>query len=156
MLLAAIRGNSGCAQLLCAFGAEQGEVLNGSSEVEAATRAQGHSPLADWLAAARCYASPLCHIAALPPGRALEELRAGADLISCDSKSPSPLDIAKELEASGDAPAGSAAQLVLAAARRWSPATHSVWPDPHRRWACEVLWVGYLIAWRMPLNGRSH
>ncbi|EOD37476.1 hypothetical protein EMIHUDRAFT_225319 [Emiliania huxleyi CCMP1516] len=44
------------------------------------------------------------------------------------------------------AEAGEVGRLILKAAE-WSPQSHELFPEPARKWAVEVMRLGYLIAW---------
>ena len=64
------------------------------------------------------------------------------------ARAPSPLERARRAEARGAAPAGSAYELVLQAARPWSPANHALRAPAARAVAVAVLRVGYHVALR--------
>ena len=94
--------------------------------------ANGHHDVAAWLAATRLWSTPLHHLEFLTPERALALLRAGADIhAAAEPGGPTPLSLAQALAAVGGA-AGTAAFLVLEAAKPWSRKTHKYFPAPAR------------------------
>ena len=79
----------------------------------------------------------------LTPESALALLRAGADLhAAAEPGGPTPLELAQALTEAGGAAEGTAAFLVLEAAKPWSRKTHKYFPDPARARAVELLRVG--------------
>jgi len=84
------------------------------------------------------------------PERALALLRAGADIHAAyEPGGPTPLSLAQALAAAGRAAEGTAAFLVLEAAKPWSRKTHKYFPDPARARAVELLRVGQWLK-RLP------
>ena len=81
------------------------------------------------------------HLEFLTPERALALLRAGADLLAFEPGGPTPLSRARELAAAGGAAEGTAAFLVLEAAKPWSRKTHKYFPAPARARAAELMQV---------------
>ena len=85
----------------------------------------------------------LHHLEFLTAERALALLRGGADIHAAAAPGgPTPLSLARELAAAGGAAEGTAAFLVLEAAKPWSRQTHKYFPDPARARAAELLRVG--------------
>ena len=98
--------------------------------------------------------TPLHHLEVLTAARTRALLRDSASLDALAGTPPvTPLERARELlqEApAGTAPPGSeAAQLILAAARPWTPATHSLFPTAARARAVELMHIGCQLAARV-------
>ena len=84
-------------------------------------------------------------VAAPPlPATSLQPVTADGAPASLDT----PLTLARALGASGEAPAGSAAALVLRAAAPWAPPEHELWPDAARARAAELCRIGYQLAYQ--------
>ena len=111
--------------------------------------------MGSWLSRSAGWTSPLHYLeptSIVTSERAASLLRAGADIGSA-SPPPgmdSPLSIALGLAKCSRLPDDSAAALVLKAARRWSPATHFLFPPGARARAVALLKLGYLLAWGPP------
>ena len=63
---------------------------------------------------------------------------------------PTPLSLARELAAAGRAAEGTAAFLVLEAAKPWSRKTHKYFPEPARARAVELWPWGFRFSRRFP------
>ena len=118
LLEAASRGKLALVKLFCSYGATRT-----GREVTVAMNG-GQSSTAAWLTATANYTTPLHYVAQdlVPPLRARALLRAGAGLHAARAAGgPTPLSLARELEARGKAPAGSTAWLILthSRARLW-------------------------------------
>jgi len=152
--LAVLFGHPEMVYLLCSWGAQRygGEMILAT--------VKGHHAIAGWLAAKADCITPLHYPTLVPPERARRLLRArGADLRAArDPGGRTPLSLARELEASGNAPAGSTAWLVLRAAQlgsevvtgAWSRHNHVFWPAASRRNVVGALLAGALLAQRLP------
>ena len=81
-------------------------------------------------------------------------LRCGADphavAATAAPSAPTPHSLATQLAARGQAADGSTADLVLSAARPWSPVTHELFPTAARARAATLLRLGYLLSARFP------
>ena len=100
----------------------------------------GNHDIATWLVLSRLWSTALHHLEFLTPERALALLRGGADLhAAAEPGGPTPLSLAQDLKAAGGAAAGTAAFLVLEAAKPWSRQTHKYFPAAARARAVE-LW----------------
>ena len=94
---------------------------------------------------------PLHHLEFLTPERALALLRAGADIhAAAEPGGPTPLSLAQDLAAAGRAAEGTAAFLVLEAAKPWSRKTHKYFPDPARARAVELWRWGFRFSRQFP------
>ena len=85
----------------------------------------------------------------LTPKQACERLRAGADLYGKAEGvdfQPTPLQYAQAAAAAGRAAEGTAAFLVLEAAKPWSRNTHHLFPAPARARAVEMMLIGELLS----------
>ena len=113
--------------------------------MEAFCTDRGHTELAAWLRSTRAW-TPLHHLEQLTPERARALLRGGADLFAKPAADvPSPLERASGEEG---AAAGSAEvrEVLVRAARPWSPATHELFPARARARAVELLFLGHRLA----------
>jgi len=73
--------------------------------------------------------------------------RAGADIhAAAQPGGPTPLSRARELEAAGEAKEGTAAFLILEAAKPWSKKTHHLFGPKARARAVELMRPGELLA----------
>jgi len=146
-------GHLALVKLLCSYGATR----NGE-EVEKATD-WGHPETAAWLTSTADYTTPLHYILPpndlIPPPRARALLRAGADIRAARTAGgPTPLRLARQLEAEGNAPDGSTARLILRAAGPWTRETHELFPAERRAEACSlVVSIGHLHARRCKGSG---
>jgi hypothetical protein len=118
--------------------------------------ARGHEALAAWLVSSREWSTPLHHLTIISAARARALLRGGADLhAKHQPDGPTPLTLAQAMCAAGDAPAGSAAQLVLRAARAWSPDTHDLFPAAARERAVTLMLHGHLLVREPRFEGEA-
>ena len=103
---------------------------------------EGHHDIAAFLVRSRLWSTPLHHLEFLTPERALALLRAGADLhAAAEPGGPTPLSLAQAMAAAGDASEGTAAFLVLEAAKPWSRQTNKLFPALARARAAELMRV---------------
>jgi len=136
----ALHNHSDTAKALCAQGAAHGDALSLALEHD-------HKETADLLRECIEWCTPLHFLSALTPTVTRSLLRAGADIHkSLRLGGPTPLSLARSLEARGKAPPGSAAWLVLQAAKPWSIATHALLSTHGRQRVLELLHVGYGLA----------
>jgi len=149
MCIACLNGNLTMGQLLSSYGAER--TVNGTNlTVEDLARRSSHSALTTWLTTSHKWTTPLHHLAIIPAARAHALLRKGASIhAAAEPGDPTPLSLARELHATGEAAEGSAAALVLKAAALWSRATHELFPDDARAYAVQMLLVGHRLS-RLP------
>ena len=131
MSTACHNGHLRCVQLLSSYGARHPPSPPGDSAENYAT-SRGHHDVAGW------HPHPplvdaLHHLELLTPERARALLRAGADIhAAAEPGGPTPLSLAQDLSEAGNAKEGTAAFLVLEAAKLWSHKTHMVFPAPAR------------------------
>jgi len=151
MSIACLNGNLTMGQLLSSYGAERAFTVNGTKlTVEDLARRSSHSALTTWLTTSHKWTTPLHHLAIIPAARAHALLRKGASIhAAAEPGDPTPLSLARELHATGEAAEGSAAALVLKAAALWSRATHELFPDDARAYAVQMLLVGHRLS-RLP------
>ena len=97
------------------------------------------------------FTTALHHLVLVPPSRARGLLRAGADIHAANAPgAPTPLSLARELAASGGAPEGSTAWLVLHAADPWTRVSHELFPTASRARAVSLaVSLAHLHARRM-------
>ena len=112
---------------------------------ETIAKERGHDDLLAYLVRSRHW-TRLHYLEVLTAERAFPLLRGGADLLAFDSGWPSPLQIAQTLAKLGHANEGTAAFLVLEAAKPWSRQTHKLFPAPARARAVELMLVGELLS----------
>jgi len=151
MSIACLNGNLTMGQLLSSYGAERAFTVNGTNlTVEDLARRSSHSALTTWLTTSHKWTTPLHHLAIIPAARAHALLRKGASIhAAAEPGDPTPLSLARELHATGEAAEGSAAALVPKAAALWSRATHELFPDDARAYAVQMLLVGHRLS-RLP------
>ena len=153
MSIACFNGNLTMGQLLSSYGAERAFTMNGTNltvEDLAPMQRSSHSALTTWLTTSHKWTTPLHHLAIIPAARAHALLRKGASIhAAAEPGDPTPLSLARELHATGEAAEGSAAALVLKAAALWSRATHELFPDDARAYAVQMLLVGHRLS-RLP------
>jgi hypothetical protein len=115
-----------------------------TAELVATHAHRGDDAVREWLARSRHWTTPLHHLAIIGADRALALLRGGADLraAAAGADAPTPVSLAEQLRAEGSAPTGSAADLVLRAAKPWSPQTHHLFPSEARARAVELTLLG--------------
>lgn len=123
-------------------------------------RREQHAQIASWLSATASWSTPLHHLRILTAARARRLLRQGASVHACaptcgrdgsdvgaaGPAGATPLSLAEQMRANGEAPEGSAAALVLQASAQWSPANHALFPAGQRAWAWELLILGHRLA----------
>ena len=120
-----------------------GEAVAEAVRVRREDTDRGRHELVGFLVRSRLWSTPLHHLEFLTPERALALLRAGADIhATAEPGGPTPLSLAQALAAVGGAAEGTAAFLVLEAAKPWSRKTHKYFPEPARARAAELLRVG--------------
>ena len=153
MSIACFNGNLTMGQLLSSYGAERAFTMNGTKltvEDLAPMQRSSHNALTTWLTTSHKWTTPLHHLAIIPAARAHALLRKGASIhAAAEPGDPTPLSLARELHATGEAAEGSAAALVLKAAALWSRATHELFPDDARAYAVQMLLVGHRLS-RLP------
>jgi len=114
LILACIADSRECAVLLCSYGASR-SVTNKFGRSAAYFARQNDEALARWLEQTHQYVTPLHYLDDLTPLRTRALLEAGASIHArAAPDAPSSLDIARDLERGGSAPAGSPAAIVLA------------------------------------------
>ena len=128
LMRACMRGDAPLVKLLCSYGARRDAAdRHGTTAIDAARAFarrpepadNHHHEIAEWLEATRAWVTPLHHLEVLDVTRARALVEAGADVHSRARRAtppataPSPLDLAKGLEAEGKAAEGTAAALVL-------------------------------------------
>ena len=144
LFIACYHGHLGCVQLLSSYSASRTFTINGNdTTAETVATAAGHFDIANWLSRSRRW-SELHHLKVLTPERTLALLRDDFEDIhrAAGPGGPTPLWIADALAAKGEAAEGTAAFLVLQAAKPWSRKTHKYFPAPARARAAELLRVG--------------
>jgi len=146
LFLAIDNGHLSTVQLLSSYGASRTATVMGDERTALgmATR-RGHAEVAAWLTTSEQWATPLHHLSVIDAARARAELRGGASLDAAVLGGPTPLSLAREmmlLAATGSA----AADLVLQAARPWSPDTHALFPAAARALAAALLITGHLLS----------
>ena len=149
MTVACAVGDLTCVKLLSSYGATRTFHAAPDQHFTAEEMAtdSDHEALATWLVESRHWSTPLHHLRIIDATRAREQLRGGADLhAAAAAGAPTPLSLARALRAAGDAAAGWAASLVLAAAEPWGPRTHSLFPAAARTFAEELLLIGHELS----------
>ena len=145
LLIACFNGHLACVQLMSSHGASRNSEYGDSAEDIAESR--GHAAISAWLVTSREWITPLHHLKVLDIACARKLLRTGAHLHAvATAGGPSPLSLAHELHAAGEAPEGSAAQLVLAAVQPWSTRTHDIFPRAARARAMMLLLLGHRLS----------
>ena len=144
LVAACFFGHLGIVQLLTSYGASR--TFDKPAPYDTAEHIathHGHPNVVAFLVRSRLWSTPLHHLELLTPERALALLRAGADIhAAAEPGGPTPLSLAQALAAAGGAAEGTAAFLVLEAAKPWSRKTHKYFPAPARERAVELLRVG--------------
>ena len=131
-------------RLHCVYGASR---TGPNSTAERVSIDAGHAALTEWLVASRDWVSPLHHLSIISAAHAQSLLRDGANVhMAARVGSATPLSLAQALHTVGKASAGSPADLVLRAAKPWSPETHHLFPHRARRWAMAILRLGVLLS----------
>jgi ankyrin repeat protein len=162
LIASSLGGHLSCVQLMLSRGASRTQPRTGR-DISDCARSVGQHTVADWLHNTSGWSSPLHFVelpACLTAERALKLLRSGAEVSG--GSLPTPLSLARSLLARLPSiemleRRFPAAALVLAAAGRWSVETHRLFPKRARRWATELVRVGYLLAWQGagPFEGRE-
>ena len=126
-------GNLAMAQLLSSYGAARTFTIDRTKwTAEEYATFTGHTALAAWLVSSRKWTTPLHH---LPATRAHALIRNGASILAAAAPGdPTPLSLARELHAKGEAAEGSAAALVLS---RWRPRLLALAMGTHTRLGAE-------------------
>ena len=146
MVYACEYGHLDIVQLLSSYGANRA-FINFGDTAELVATDEGHHDLLAWLVRTRLWSTPLHHLELLTPERALALLRAGADIhAAAHPGGPTPLSLAQALAAAGGAAEGTAAFLVLEAAKPWSRKTHKLFPAAARARAVELWPWGFRIS----------
>ena len=155
LFLAIDNGHLPVVQLLISHGASQTISMTRFDQQRTAlamAKKRGHADLAAWLKTIEQWSTPLHHLSGgtkIDAARARALLCGGASIHAAASTSgPTPLSLAEAMLTSGHATAddGSAAALVLQAARPWSRGTHALFPAEARAWAAELLVVGHRLS----------
>ena len=127
MVMACARGHLGIVQFLSSYCAGRSHVINITAPAIAAH--YGHHDIAAWLRATRLWSTALHHLEFLTPERARALLSAGDNIHAAAAPGgPTPLSLAQDLAAAGGAAEGTAAFLVLEAAKPWSRKMHKITP----------------------------
>jgi ankyrin repeat protein len=147
MAAACRQGNLSIVQLLCSYGASRTFTMPGHElTAEEFTADRGHHDLDAWLVRSRHW-THLHYVEIITPKRAFDLLRAGAAiLVAARAGDSTPLALAQNLAAAGRANEGTAAHLVLEAAKPWSRQTHKLFPAPARARAVELMLIGELLS----------
>ena len=155
-------GHLATAKLLSSYGASRHFDLSFGSQkthetAEALAKFHGHLTLAAWLRDSCKWTTPLHHVAVISTSRTLALLRAGASIDAKDQEGDlTPLALACELHAKGEAPNGTPAALVLKAAQPWSPETHALFPAAARAYAVQMMLIGHSKSARLPADLWMH
>jgi hypothetical protein len=151
MSAACVLGYLALTQLLSSYGAVRTFTIDRTKwTAEERATFQGRPEIAAWLITSRKWTTPLHHLTIIPAARAHALLRNGDSILAAAAPGdPTPLSLARELHATGEAAEGSAAALVLKAAAPWSRATHELFPDAARAYAVRMLLVGHRLS-RLP------
>lgn len=152
---ACIRGKLRCVQVICSFSGYGGGALS----VELARRViqHGHHEVLAWLQTSRYWTSPLHYLCVISPARVCGLLR-GGEYSPHTASVPvlkTPVSIAGEMRAAGEAGEGTAAALVLRAAETWSARNHHLFPYNSRQWARDLLTIGVLLSGRFTRSEHS-
>lgn len=147
---ACVEGRLETVQLLSSYGVSRS--LREGHTAEQIALHFGHAAVVEWLRSTREWSTPLHHLAIISVERTRALVRQGANLhASASVGGPTPLSIARELRESGEAPMGSAAELVLKAAKPWSPATHDLFSDAAQAYVKQMMAIGQQQS-RLPLD----
>ena len=152
LFIACYHGHLGCVQLLSSYSASRTFTINGNdTTAETVATAAGHFDIANWLSRSRRW-SELHHLKVLTPERTLALLRDDFEDIhrAAGPGGPTPLWIADALAAKGEAAEGTAAFLVLQAAKPWSRKTHKYFPAAARARAVELWPWGFRFSRQFP------
>ncbi|KOO26013.1 ankyrin repeat-containing protein [Chrysochromulina tobinii] len=126
-------------RLVSSYGAERAFTIHGTNGTaeERATRF-GNTNLSAWLVTSCKWTTPLHHLTIIPAARAHALLRKGASILAASSApgDPTPLSLARELHAKGEAAEGSAAALVLS---WWRPRLLMLAMGTHARLGTESM-----------------
>ena len=123
-------------RLVSSYGAERAFTIRGTKGTaeERATRF-GNTNLSAWLVKSCKWTTPLHHLTIIPAARAHALLRKGASILAATAPGdPTPLSLARELQAKGEAAEGSAAALVLS---WWRPRLLALAMGTHTRLGAE-------------------
>jgi ankyrin repeat protein len=145
--VAIVNGHLGCVQVLSSYGASRVFVFGPDDTAERCATEYGHHHILAYLIRSSDWSTPLHHLKILTPERAFVLLRGGADVdASAEPSGQTPLWIAQDLYAAGSAAVGTAAFLVLEAAKPWSRKTHQLFPAPARARVVELMLFGELLS----------
>jgi hypothetical protein len=138
MSAACIGGNLDMVQLLSSYGAARTFTNRDRTKCTAEELAMrtGHTALTAWLVtSSRKWTTPLHHLTIISAARAHALLRKGASILAATAPGdPTPLSLARELQAKGEAAEGSAAALVLS---WWRPRLLELAMGTHTRLGAE-------------------
>jgi hypothetical protein len=138
MSAACIGGNLDMVQLLSSYGAARTFTNRDRTKCTAEELAMrtGHTALTAWLVtSSRKWTTPLHHLTIISAARAHALLRKGASILAATAPGdPTPLSLARELQAKGEAAEGSAAALVLS---WWRPRLLALAMGTHTRLGAE-------------------
>ena len=149
-------GHVGVTQLLSSYSANRQVHPDLTAEEAAAFSNDGHGELTAWLVGSRQWCTPLHHLRIVEATRARALLRDGADLHAAAAPGgPTPLSLARGMDAAGDVADGSTAHLVLQAAKPWSEATHGLFPLAERERAAALLRVGWELSRQARFSGEE-
>ena len=140
LLMTALEDQLELVQALCARGAAksfEGSAIH-SEFAEELTPA-----ILQWFQDTERWCSRLHHAAWLRESEVRQLLRDGADLHASDgSGGPTPLDV---IQADPARARLASCQLVLEAAKPWSPATHCLFPDASRQYALQLAFLVFAL-----------
>jgi len=138
MSAACIGGNLDMVQLLSSYGAARTFTNRDRTKCTAEELAMrtGHTALTAWLVTSTSkWTTPLHHLTIISAARAHALLRKGASILAATAPGdPTPLSLARELQAKGEAAEGSAAALVLS---WWRPRLLALAMGTHTRLGAE-------------------
>ena len=120
------------------------------AEVRMQEQMHGNGAVSTFLEQTQSWASPLHFMQFHSPARVTELLRGGAMPESGTRNGPKAVDVATQLRADGQAPEGSSAALICAAAAEWAPSNHHLFPSGARGRATELLLIGRRLADKFP------
>ena len=157
LLVACLYGQLACVQLLSSHGVSR-NLPHGRSAEQTAER-NGHDEVVTWLITSRLWSTPLHHLDIIDTNRARALLRAGADIHASTAPegptAPTPLSLARSLHAEGNASDGTAAYLLLRAAKPWSEQTHELFPVAARERAVALMMLGHRLSREERFSGQE-
>ena len=150
LLIACHEGHLRIVQLLSSYGARRTFPFPAPEDTaESLATERGHIEIVAWLRETRLLTTPLHHLEFITAERARELLRAGADIYArAVPLGPTPLSVAQAAAMGflGGAAEGTAAFLVLEAAKPWSRYNHKLFPAAARARAVDLMLVGELLS----------